>query len=142
MPVPDITTYLKYAYVQFTDAVSRRISAGASCEYVSVGISGANGYAGELTSIDITAMYPLQNRMFVPTLGFSYSSYQLDERDPARDALYAGSLGLVARPMEQFSLEGQVQWLRNPVAAHDVRLFLKLNYWFHTNLTLLGDSGG
>ena len=140
MPRPDMRTFLKYAYVQFTDAVSRRLSAGAAWEYLSIGVSGANGYAGELTSIDITAMYPLQDRMFIPTLGFAYSSYQLDESNSARNGIYAGSLGLVARPMEQFSVDAQVQWLRNPVAEHDVRLCVKLNYWFHTNLTFLGDE--
>jgi hypothetical protein len=135
-----VRAYGKLGYVRYTDVVSRRLSFGLYTEYASAGFSGANGYAGQLSSFDLQAMYPLLDRSVIPTIGFSYGTYRQNAELDARQEIYSGSLGGVFRPLPQFSLDAQVQWLRTPIAKSDVRLFAKINYWFHTNLNLFADG--
>jgi hypothetical protein len=134
-------TYAKFAYVRFTDDLSRRLTIGAYSEYVSVSYSGANGYAGQLASFDAQGNYPLFERKLVPMVGVSFGTYRPNQSVNVRQDLFAGTVGVVARPVSQFSIDTQVQLLRNPVAENDVRFFAKINYWFHTNLNIIADAG-
>jgi hypothetical protein len=137
---PSIRAYGKFAYVRYTDEVSRRITVGLSTNCASIGYSGASGYAGELASVDAQVMIPLLERKVIPTIGVSYGSYIVDASLDERQEVFAGSLGGVFRPLAQFSIDAQAQWLKTPVAKDDVRFFAKINYWFHTNLNLFTDA--
>lgn len=134
-PFPDFFTYGRFAFVDYRDDRSRRISLGMYFNYGSLGFSGTDGYAGQLSSIDGQAAYPFLDRRLIPTLGFSFSAYRLDESSPRED-IFAGTLGAVVRPFQWLSGDFQIQWLRNKVMDHDVRLYAKLNYWFSRDLKL------
>jgi hypothetical protein len=126
----------RFAYVSYTDDNSRRLTIGANARYASVSYSGSNGYAGRLSSYYVQGMYPLFDRMFIPTVGFSYATYRLNAGVQKREESFAGSFGAVIRSLHSISLDMQVQWLRNKVANNDVRLFGKLSYWFSHDLNL------
>ncbi|MBI4549183.1 MAG: hypothetical protein HY707_14470 [Ignavibacteriae bacterium] len=126
----------KFAYVKYSRENSKRFIAGIYTDYGSARFSGTDGYAGELSSVDIQGMYPLFNRVLIPTVGFSFASYRLEAAQIDREDILAGSLGAVVRPIPDISGDVQVQWLRNTVAENDVRLYAKLNYWFSHNLDL------
>ena len=140
-PASVLRTYARFAYVQYTDDLSRRLSAGAYFEYASASWSGTNGYAGQLSSFEFQGMYPLLDRRLIPTLGFSFAAYRLDESIHQREDIFAGTLGAVVRPVPEISGDVQVQWLRNKVAENDVRLYVKLNYWFSHELHLFRQEG-
>ena len=127
----------RVAYVQYTDDASRRVSVGFNTDYGSVSYSGTNGYAGQLSSLDIFAMYPIHNYLLVPSVGFSFASYRLEENFAPKKETYATIIGLVIRPMPALSFDSQVQVLRNPEASRDLRWFGKITYWFNHTLDLL-----
>lgn len=136
-----VTAFGRFGYVQYSGDMSRRLTAGLRIPYASVSFSGANGYSGQLASISAQGMYPLCNRMIVPTLGFSYAGYRLLEGVTPREDIFAGSAGAVYRPLPQFSFDAQVQWLRNKVASSDVRVLGKVNYWFNHNFSQQQEKG-
>ncbi len=123
----------RFAYVRYVDAVDRRMTIGLNADLGSLSYSWNSGYAGLLSSFNVQGMYPLFNRRFIPTAGFSYVSYRLSEDATRRDNIFAGSLGAIVRPMPVLSADVQLQWLHNNIASSDVRLFAKLNYWFSHN---------
>lgn len=135
--VPSIRTFGKFAYVQYSGDAARRFSLGFYSDYGSVSYSGTNGYAGMLNSVYAQVMYPMLDRTLIPTLGLSFASYRLFTDGSTNQSIFAASLGAVARPQPSYSIDVQLQWLRNPIASGDVRLFASLNYWFHNNLNLL-----
>ncbi|MBI3189408.1 MAG: hypothetical protein HYZ33_02045 [Ignavibacteriales bacterium] len=127
----DLRLYGKYAYVQYTDDKTQRFSLGINTENISLSYTGTNGYAGEQTSLYGQVMYPMLERMLIPTVGLSYANYQLDTYASATQDVFAASLGAVVRSNQSWSADMQLQWLNNPVAQNDVRLFGKLSYWFN-----------
>lgn len=132
---PGIGAFARFAYVGYTDDESRRVTIGVNCRYVGASFSGANGFSGQLTSFSIQGMMPLFERKLVPMAGFSAGTYRVDETLSPREEMYAATLGLVARPMQAFSVDAQVQWLRNKVVDSDVRAFGKVSYWFNYNFS-------
>ncbi len=128
----------RYAYVRYIDALSRRISAGFSTDYISASYAGSSGYAGILNSFSVEGMYPLFKRTFTPTLGFSYAAYRLSEEKTGTDKIFAGSLGAVVRPLPAISADAQMQWLHTTVVDRDIRLLVKINYWFTHTFNLFG----
>lgn len=129
----DVRTYARFAYVSYTDDLSRRVTIGANTSYGSASYSGTNGYAGRIDAFSGQAMYPLFDRRFIPTVGFSFSSYRI-EGDSEREELVAVSAGGVYRPVPAISVDAQIQWLQNPIAKSDVRGFAKVQYWFSRDL--------
>ncbi len=126
----DLRLYGRYAYVQYTDEKTQRFSIGVSTEYASLNYTGTTGYAGEQTSLYGQLMVPMFDRKLIPTLGVSYASYQLDKYASKSQDVFAASLGTIVRTSQSWSADIQLQWLNNPLAQNDVRLFGKLSYWF------------
>ncbi len=106
-----------------------------SSEYGSVSYSGSVGFDGKLNSFSAQLYYPLVERVFVPTLGASYAEYRLSWEAPV-EHVFAGVVGATVRPMPTFSFDLQLQWLNNRITQQDVRLFVKLNYWFSEQMKL------
>lgn len=134
-PMTALQTYAKFAYIGFSDALSRRLTLGATWEYASLGYAWTNGYAGEISMFDVQGTYPLFERKLVPMVGVSLGSFRQNQSASPRQDLLAGTIGVVARPVPQFSFDTQVQLLQNPIASNDVRFFAKVNYWFHADLS-------
>jgi hypothetical protein len=127
----DVRLFGKYAYVQYTDDNTQRFSFGVNTEYASVNYTGTTGYAGEQTSLYGQLVYPIFERTLIPTIGISYANYQLDKYATESQNVFAASLGAVVRTNQSWSADIQLQWLNNPVAQNDMRLFGKLSYWFN-----------
>lgn len=134
--LPALKAFGKFGFVQYTGDASRRFTLGVNTDYASLSYSGTNGYAGLLNSVSLEAMVPLFDRRVIPTLGLSYASYDIEGGGGTTDNVFAASVGGVCRPIEQFSIDAQLQWLENPVMKSDVRLFAKINYWFNQTLNI------
>jgi hypothetical protein len=127
----------KFAYVDYEGDAARRLLLMVYCDYGSLSYSGINGYAGQLSSFSVQGMYPLMDRVVIPTVGLSYATYRHLRTMKAADNVFAATLGAVLRPQPAYSVDFQLQWQQTPIASNDVRVFGKLNYWFHENLHLL-----
>jgi hypothetical protein len=125
----------RLARVSYTFEDNRRYTAGVSSEYGSVSYSGSVGFDGKLNSFSAQLYYPLVEHVFVPTLGASYAEYRLSWEAPV-EHVFAGVAGATVRPMPTFSFDLQLQWLNNRITQQDVRLFVKLNYWFSEQMKL------
>ncbi len=130
---PLLRAFARYAWVSYTDIESNRYTIGLNNGYGSISYSGSDGYAGELQSLNLTGSYPLMENKLVPTLGFNFASYRLSAEDDRSDAL-SFLLGLMVRPMRTLWFDGQVQWMSNKIYDRDLRLQLKLTYWFAQRL--------
>ncbi|MEW6509640.1 MAG: hypothetical protein AB1428_01635 [Bacteroidota bacterium] len=131
--------YGKLGQVSYTDETSMRWTLGLFAQYGSVSYSGSSGYAGELQSFNVQGAYPLLDRMIVPSLGVSFASYKLSADAPRDDAL-AVLAGATVRPVRTFSVELQGQWMRNRLYDRDMRLQVRLMYWFAERMSLFTEE--
>jgi hypothetical protein len=137
---PLVRAFGRIASVSYSDEKSTRWSLGVNSAYGAASYSGSNGYAGELQSVTLQGTYPVLGNTVVPSVGVSYASYKLNE-DEATNSVWSLLLGAAYRPVSAFSIDFQGQWLANKIYAHDVRGFLKFNYWFKERLGLFGREG-
>jgi hypothetical protein len=137
---PMLRLFGRMAWVSYTDEQSHRWTLGLNAGYGSVAYSGSDGYAGELTSFSVQGSYPLFGRMVIPTAGISYASYRLSA-ESSRDEALSLLLGAMVRLTSAFSCDVQGQWLTNKLMQRDLRLQLRLNYWFAQRLSLLSGEG-
>jgi len=137
---PMMRLFGRMAFVSYTDENSHRWTLGFNTGYGAVTYSGSDGYAGELTSFSVQGSYPLFGRTVIPTLGISYASYRLSKEDSRDDALCL-LVGAMVRPTAALSCDVQGQWLTNTLMQRDLRLQLRLNYWFAQRLSLFDGEG-
>lgn len=136
---PLLRAFGKLGVVSYTDTTSMTWSLGLNTGYGSVSYSGGNGYAGALQSFSVMGSYPFLGRALVPSLGLSYTAYRLSADDPKDNAL-AILLGLSVRPVGNFSFDVQGQWMKNRLYDRDMRLQVKLLYWFAERLSLFSQE--
>jgi hypothetical protein len=120
----------RVAYVQYEDDQSMRYTAGVNTNYGSFQYAGTNGFAGELHSISLDAVYPFFDRLITPTIGTTYSLYELSDGSGKSESMIAVVAGIVVRPMKTISVDFQTQWIKNKIVENDLRVFGKVNYWF------------
>jgi hypothetical protein len=132
--MPLVQTFARFAYVQYKDDNSGRMTIGGSYDFMNISYTQNFGYAGDLNGVSVQAVYPVMERKLVPNFGFGMASYQLSDGDTKNTVLNA-SIGATYRPMPSLSSDVQLQWMRNPLYASDVRLFVKANYWFSERLS-------
>ncbi len=137
---PMLRAFGRVAGVSYTDEKSTRWTVGVNSAYGSASYSGSDGYAGELQSFSVQGTYPLFGRMVVPMAGFSYSSYRLS-KESDRNSAVGLLLGAIVRPMPAFSFDVQGQWLNNKMMQRDMRLQVKLMYWFAERLSIFNGEG-
>ena len=128
-----IRTYARYAYVDYTDDNSQRLTLGGSYEFLSASFTRNFGFAGELNGIALQATYPLPDRVFVPMISAGYGSYKISPDAPSNNVLN-GSVGLTYRPAPSLSANIQTQYTENRLYSNDVRIFLNFTYWFSDRL--------
>jgi len=136
---PLLRAFAKLGAVSYTDTTSMTWSLGLNTGYGSVSYSGGTGYAGQLESFSVQAAYPLVDRVLVPSLGVSWASYRLSADDPKDNAL-AILAGATLRPSRHFSFDVQGQWMKNRLYDRDMRLQLKVLYWFAERLSLFSQE--
>lgn len=131
--------FAKLAYVSYTDDKSMRWTLGGSTTYGSISYSHGSGYAGDIHTFNVQGSYPFFDRMLVPTVGVAIARYRLSAEAPAEDAL-AILAGATVRPMKQFSFDVQGQWMRNKLYDRDMRLQVRVNYWFAERMSLFAQE--
>ena len=137
---PMLRAFGRVAGVSYTDEKSTRWTVGVNSAYGSASYSGSNGYAGELQAFSVQGTYPLFGRIVVPMAGFSYSSYRLSKESEQNSAVGV-LLGAIVRPVPAFTFDVQGQWLNNKLLQRDMRLQVKLMYWFAQRLSIFNGEG-
>jgi Gram-negative porin len=132
---PSLRTYARYAYVDYTDENSQRLSVGGQFEFVNIAYTQNFGYAGELNGISVQAAYPVMEQKLIPSLGVGYAGYKLDKDGPSNNVL-SSSIGATYRPMPALSADLQFQYMSHEFYKSDARIFLKLTYWLNRQLGL------
>ncbi len=130
---PSIRTYARYAYVNYKDDNSQRMTIGGSYEFVGASFTRNFGFAGEMNGLAIQATYPMPDRIFVPMVAAGYGSYK-NSPDAETNNVLNGSVGLTYRPVPSLSANIQTQYTQNRLYNNDVRLFLNVTYWFNSKL--------
>jgi len=125
--------------ISYTDTTSMTWTAGINSGYGSVSYSGGTGYAGQIESFSVQGQYPLCNNLLIPSLGLSWASYRLSEEDRIDHAL-AVLAGATVRPTRNFSFDVQGQWMTNRLYNRDMRLQVRLMYWFADRLSLFSQE--
>jgi hypothetical protein len=138
---PLLRAFGKLAYVSYTDAKSHRWTLGMNAGYGSLSYVGGDGYAGQLQGINLEGSYPLVGGKVIPSAGVSYMSYRLSPDNPIRDKAWTILLGATVRPVRIFSFDVQGQLLTNKIVKRDMRLLVKLNYWFAERLSIFREEG-
>lgn len=136
---PLLRAFGKLGVVSYTDTTSMTWTLGLNSGYGSVSYSGSTGYAGELESFSAQAAYPVYDRLLVPSLGVSWSLYRLSADDQRHNAL-AVLAGATVRPTRNFSFDVQGQWMTNREYSRDMRLQVKLMYWFAERVSLFSQE--
>lgn len=123
----------RYGYTDYKDENSSRANISLSTKYGTLNLRKTFGDAGELNSISISTGYTFFEGLLTPSAAVSYTDYKLTKDDPT-DKLTTVLLGVNVRPYKSFSFDVQGQYLDNRIYQNDVRLLVKLNYWFHSLL--------
>lgn len=121
--------------VVYKDDNSQRITLGFISNYGTVNYRKNLGYSGELDALSFYSGYTFFEGLLTPTLGLAFTSYKLSE-DGEKNNLTTLLAGLNIRPWRALSFDLQGQFMNNKIYNEDFRFFLKLNYWFNTNLNL------
>ncbi len=135
-PGPKSFFYARFANVEYVDENSQRLVVGGAYDFLSAVYTQNFGYAGELNGITLQAVYPMMDRMITPMCAVGYATYKHAKSNPASEVVNA-SVGAVYRPIQMLSTDIQLQWMSNPQYKSDMRLFLKVNYWFNERLNWL-----
>lgn len=133
---PTLRLFGKFANVKYSEENSQRYTIGMNAEYGSLVYSGNTGYAGELSALSAQLFYPLFDRVLIPTIAFSRSSYKLSKQSDRLES-FTGILGATVKTSQTFSFDTQIQWLNNKIYKNDFRLLVKFNYLFSHQLNIL-----
>jgi hypothetical protein len=133
---PNYTVIAKFANVTYETENSQRITAGLNTSWGTLSYRKNLGYAGELDAVSVYSAYSLIEGLITPSLGLSYTTYKLSE-SAEKNNLVTVLAGVNYRPFKVFSVDLQGQYMNNKIYKDDYRFFLKLNYWFNTNLNLM-----
>ena len=135
-PMAKTFFFARFANVAYIDDNSQRLVLGGTYDIVSATYTQNFGYAGELNGISVQAIYPMMERTLTPMCALGYATYKQSKTDKASDVVN-GTVGVVYRPAQALSTDLQIQWMNNPQYKNDMRLFLKINYWFSEKLDWL-----
>ena len=135
-PLAKTFIFARFANVDYVDESSQRLVVGGTYDFLSATYTQNFGYAGELNGVSVQAAYPMMERTFTPMCALGFASYKLDKTAPASDVVN-GTLGVNYRPGQTLSTDFQLQWMSNPQYKSDMRIFLKINYWFSEQLNWL-----
>ncbi|MBK6912418.1 MAG: hypothetical protein IPH11_01590 [Ignavibacteriales bacterium] len=122
--------------VIYKDDNSQRITLGLITNYGTINYRKNLGYSGELDALSFYTGYTFLEGFLTPSLGIAFTSYKLSEADE-KNNLTTLLGGVNIRPWSALSFDLQGQFMNNEIYKNDFRFFLKLNYWFNTNLNLL-----
>ena len=129
---PWMTVMGRFSTVMYNDDNAFRVSLGGANKYGSIMYTKDVSYDGDLDGFDFQVSYPCMSGMLVPHIGATYSTYALAE-NLDRTSTWVGVIGAMYRPWKKLSCDVQGQYMANKIYTSDMRVFLRLNYWFaHT----------
>ncbi|MBU1680195.1 MAG: hypothetical protein KJ799_01630 [Bacteroidetes bacterium] len=126
----------KFGNVEYKDDNSQRATVGLNTKFGNVSYRKTFGYAGELDAISLYSAKSFMDGFLTPSAGISFTSYKLSP-DEDTNTLTSVLAGVNVRPLRTLSFDVQGQYFNNKIYENDLRLLIKLNYWFNTNLNLL-----
>lgn len=132
----DYTLIGNFGYVSYKDDNSERVSVGINSSFGNLNYRKTFGYAGELDAVSLYAAHTILDGLLTPSAGISFTTYKLS-KDAERNDLTTVLANVNVRPWRALSFDVQGQFLNNKIYKDDLRLFLKLNFWFSHNLNLM-----
>jgi hypothetical protein len=132
----EYTVLGRFGYVNYKDENSDRITVGINSPLGTLSYRKTFGYAGELDAVSIYTAHSFLEGLITPSLGLSFTTYKLS-KDDSRNSMATILGGMNYRPWRSFSMDIQGQFMNNKIYKNDFRVFLKLNYWFNTNLNVI-----
>ena len=133
---PMFTVVGKFANVAFKGDNSQRMTIGVNSNYGTIRYRKNFGYAGELDAVSVHTAKSFLKGLITPSIGLAYTNYKLSE-DAEKNSIVTLLAGVNYRPIRLLSLDVQGQYLQNKIYKNDLRLFVKLNFWFNTNLDMI-----
>lgn len=127
---PALRFFGNLAGIFYSDDQSLRFTVGADLNYSSFSYVRRSGYAGDLDGLNASIYYPLRQGQIMPSAQISWASYKLESTQSNRETLFSGAAGLLVRPWNILTIDGQLQVLHNRYYSNDVRLLLRVQYWF------------
>jgi hypothetical protein len=135
-----INIYGKAANVIYTGSAGKnnslRLQLGFSHPSFGLSYVKYTGYTGESDGASGYFYREILKSILSATASLSYSSYRLEEYQTLSDGTsidrvnsITGMLGVTYRPMPQFTVDLQGQFIQNRIYNFDTRLMLGLNYW-------------
>jgi hypothetical protein len=98
------------------------------------------GYTGESDGASGYYYREILKSILSATVSLNYSSYRLEEYTTASDGSsidrvnsLSGMLGVTYRPVPQFSIDAQGQFIQNRIYKVDSRFLIGFNYWLFKN---------
>jgi hypothetical protein len=128
----NLTLVQKFAYVEYNDEASQRITIGLNTSWGNISYRKNLGYSGELDGISIYTAKSFADGFITPSVGLSYSTYKLS-KDSEQNSIAAVLAGVNVRPWKRFSFDLQTQYFNNKIYKNDLRVLLKINHWFNIN---------
>jgi hypothetical protein len=129
---PSLRFYGNAAGIFYSGDESLRFTLGTECNYGGVNVVHRSGYAGNLNGINASAYYPLRGDKIMPSVQLSWASYKLEADQSDSETLFSGAAGVMLRPWNLLTIDGQLQYLHNRFYSNDMRFLLRLQYWFFT----------
>lgn len=123
----------RFANVTYSDENSQRLAVHYNSKYGSLSYRKTFGYAGELDAVSLYSAYTLLDGVLTPSVGLSITSYKLSSSGD-KNSLVTILGGVNYRPSRAFSFDLQGQYLNNKIYKNDMRVFLRFNHWFSTNV--------
>jgi hypothetical protein len=136
-----VRSFGKFALVQMEEENNNRVTFGVHTNYGGIAYAGTSGFAGTMSTLSAQCVSPLMERKVIPTFGITYSAYKFDENTKSENAVGL-LLGGTVNPVQAFSCDIQMQYMKNKIFNNDVRLFIRLNYFFSGNLHFFDSTGG
>ncbi|MBV6511773.1 MAG: hypothetical protein FMNOHCHN_01257 [Ignavibacteriaceae bacterium] len=134
--LPGFRLGANFAYINYKDDNSHRYGFSLTTDYGSLSYRGNGGYAGEMQSVSLYVAKTFFEGMVTPSLGLAYTDYKLSA-DAETNNLTTLLGGVNVRPLKSLSFDLQMQYMNNKIYSNDLRLLIKANYWFNTNLGVL-----
>lgn len=128
--LPEVRMHGAGAVVLYADESSYRATVGVDTRLGGGSWVRRGGWAGELDGFNLFVQHPLGAGKITPLAQLSWARYRTDSDRGGRETVFSGVGGLTVHARADLSLDGQVQFLRNPRYEQDVRFLLRLRYRF------------
>jgi hypothetical protein len=92
------------------------------------------GYSGESDGVSAYFQRDIYKDKVSGSASVNYSNYKLGDYEVDKVNAFSGQLGFTFRPMPQFSVDVQGQFLINRIYKSDARCLVGFSYWLFKKL--------